>query len=249
MNCTGRPGNQREQDRVDPDIDRRVRSAEDNLEVSFKDRGLLRLALIHSSYLNERLDRVEESNERLEFLGDAIVGAVVAEELYRRHPDLPEGKLTEYRATVVQRNTLAQAARGLSLGEGLLMGRGEEGSGGRERNSNLSAVFESVVGALFLDQGYDRTRVWVLSQLGPYLDEPTRLVAADNPKSALQEEVQAKGLGLPTYRIVSESGTDHERTFTAEVIVEGNVAGTGSGSRKTYAEREAARAALQAIER
>ena len=224
---------------------RRVKSAERSLGVVFDDAGLLRLALVHSSFVNEVADQSAESNERLEFLGDAIIGAVVAEELYRERPDLREGSLTQRRAAVVQGSTLARAARDLSLGQCLLMGRGEEAAGGRTRDSNLANAFESVVGALFLDQGYAAARNWVLSRLGQYLDEPDRM---NNPKAALQEALQASGLPLPEYRIVSESGRDHSRTFTAEVVVHGRVAGTGTGSRKALAEREAARGALKSLE-
>ena len=148
---------------------------------------------------------------------------------------------------MVQRSTLARAARDLSLGELLLMGRGEAAAGGRERESSLAGAFESVAGALFLDRGYGAARDWTLARLAQYLDAAERSEAPDNPKSALQEALQAKGLPLPTYRIVAESGRDHTRTFTAEVMVDGRVAGSGSGSRKALAEREAARAALEAL--
>ncbi len=213
--------------------------------LAFENAGLLRTALVHSSYVNEAPREGLESNERLEFLGDAVIGAVVAEELYRDWPDLREGSLTQRRAAVVQGSTLARAASDLSLGECLQMGRGEETAGGRERDSNLANAYEAVVGALFLDRGYAAAREWVLSTLRPYLSAPDR---EKNPKSALQEALQSRGLPLPEYRIVGESGDDHARTFTAEVVVNGRTAGTGAGSRKTIAEREAASAALESLE-
>ncbi len=221
-----------------------TKAAERQLAVAFEDAGLLRTALVHSSYVNEAPDRAAESNERLEFLGDAVIGAVIAEELYRDRPELREGSLTQRRAAVVQGGTLARAARDLSLGECLLMGRGEEAAGGRERDGNLANAFEAVVGALFLDQGYGAARDWVLSALGNYLNAPDR---QRNPKSELQEALQARGLPLPEYRIVAESGKDHARTFTAEVLVDGRTAGTGAGPRKALAEREAASAALESL--
>ena len=213
--------------------------------VTFEDARLLRTALVHSSYVNEAPHEGLDSNERLEFLGDAVIGAVIAEELYRERPDLREGSLTQRRAAVVQGSTLAHAARDLSLGDLLRMGRGEEAAGGRERDSNLANAFEAVVGALFLDQGYGAARDWVRSALGTYLSASDR---KRNPKSALQEALQARGLPLPEYRIVGESGEDHARTFTAEVLIDGNAAGTGNGPRKTLAEREAASAALESLE-
>ena len=218
---------------------------EQRLGLAFEDAGLLRVALVHSSYVNEAPHKGLESNERLEFLGDAVIGAVVAEELYRDRPDLREGSLTQRRAAVVQGSTLARAARGLSLGEYLQMGRGEEAAGGRERDSNLANAYEAVAGALFLDRGYAAARDWVLATLRPYLSAPDR---EKNPKSAFQEALQARGLPLPEYRIVGESGEDHARTFTAEVLVNGRTAGTGTGSRKSLAERQAASAALESLE-
>ena len=223
----------------------RASAAERKLGVAFEDVGLLRVALVHSSYINEAPDRASESNERLEFLGDAVLGAVVAEELYRERPELREGSLTQRRAAVIQGSTLARVARDLSLGDCLLMGRGEEAAGGRERDSNLENAFEAVVGALFLDQGYVAARHWVLSKLDPHMNAPDR---KSNPKSALQEALQARGLPLPEYRIAAESGEDHARTFTAEVLVKGRTAGTGSGPRKVVAENEAASVALESLE-
>ena len=222
-----------------------AKAAERSIGAAFKDPLLLRVALVHSSYVNEASHKSLESNERLEFLGDAVIGAVIAEELFKDRPDLREGSLTQRRAAVVQGATLAKAARDLSLGQFLLMGRGEEAAGGRERDSNLANVYEAVVGALFLDQGYGAARDWVLSTLRPYLNAPDR---EKNPKSALQEALQSRGLPLPEYRIVAESGDDHARKFTAEVLVSGKSAGTGTGSRKSHAERAAASVALESLE-
>ena len=217
---------------------------EEALGVLFRDSRLLRLALVHSSYLNENSGEGLESNERLEYLGDAVLGMVVAEELYAANPRWPEGRLTQARAALVQEATLAEAARSIGLGEMFRMGRGEEAGGGRERPSNLSAGLEAVIGAVFLDQGYDVAREVVLRVLGDRfssLDEPAM---SANPKSALQEAVQAEGLASPTYRIVHEEGADHDRLFVAEVTVGGEVAGRGEGKRKSMAEQAAAAEAL-----
>ena len=218
---------------------------EEALGVRFRDTGLRRLALVHSSYLNENPGEFRESNERLEFLGDAVLGMVVAEELYGANPGWSEGRLTQARAALVQEATLAEAAREIGLGEMLRMGKGEEAGGGRDRSSNLSAGLEAVIGAVFLDQGYDVAREVVLRVLAKgfsSLDEPQM---SANPKSALQEAAQAEGLPSPTYRIVHEEGADHERLFVAEVTVGDEVAGRGEGKRKSLAEQAAAVEALR----
>ena len=218
---------------------------EEALGVRFRDAGLLRLALAHSSYLNENPGEYQESNERLEFLGDAVLGMVVAEELYGENPGWSEGRLTQARAALVQEATLAEAARDIGLGEMLRMGRGEEAGGGRERASNLSAGLEAVIGAVFLDQGYEVTRAVVLRVLGERLSSLGEPEMSANPKSALQEAVQAAGLPSPTYRIVHEEGADHDRLFVAEVTVGGEVVGRGEGKRKSLAEQAAAVEALR----
>ena len=226
----------------------REEELEEALGVRFLDAGLLRLALVHSSYINENPGVFSESNERLEFLGDAVLGVAVAEELYAANPSWPEGKLTQARAALVQEATLAEAAQDIGLGEMLRMGRGEEAGGGRERASNLSAGLEAVIGAVFLDQGYEAAREVVLRVLGERLSSLGEPEMSANPKSALQEAVQAEGLPSPTYRIVHEEGADHDRLFVAEVTVGGEVAGRGEGKRKSLAEQAAAVEALRGRE-
>lgn len=215
------------------------------LGVQFREEELLRTALVHSSFLNENSGEFPQSNERLEFLGDAVLGMAVAEELYVTNPDWSEGRLTQARAALVQEAALAAAARRLDLGSWLRMGRGEEAGGGRGRPSNLSAALESVIGAIFLDQGYDVARAVVLRVLAARLSSLDRPDISANPKSVLQETVQARGLPSPTYRIVHEEGADHDRLFVAEVTVDGRVAGKGTGKRKSLAEQAAAAAALR----
>lgn len=217
---------------------------EEALDVRFRDEGLLRLALVHSSYLNENPGKYSESNERLEFLGDAVLEVIVAEELYSANPAWPEGKLTQARAAVVQESALAEAARNIGLGEMLLMGKGEAVGGGRRRPSNLSAGLEAVFGAVFLDQGYDAARTAVLRALADQLSSLDEPEMAANPKSTLQEAVQGEGLPAPSYNIVHEEGADHDRLFVAEVTVGGEVVGRGEGKRKSLAEQAAAAEAL-----
>ncbi len=223
-------------------------SLEDSLGVVFRDKELLRLALIHSSYVNENPEEYPESNERLEYLGDAHVGLVVAHELFERYPDRPEGELTALRSELVRGETLARIAQSLRLGQYLFMGKGEEANGGRERHSNLAAAFESLVGALLVDQGYGASRDFVLRILSDEIASVTkRSGAPKNPKSTLQEIVQRRGGPSPSYRIIEVSGEDHEREFTAEVVVRGEVVGRGTGRRKSLAERAAAQQALEVL--
>ena len=222
-------------------------SLEERLDISFNDKNLLIQALVHSSFLNENPGVFTESNERLEFLGDAIIGSAIAAELFSTYDSWPEGMLTSGRINLVQGDTLARVAGRLGLGEYLQMGRGEEAAGGRNRPSNLAATFEAVVGAYFLDCGYDEAAVLVLRLLEPELSELTLQGAYPNPKSSLQEAIQARGQSAPFYRIVKVEGQDHTRSFTAEVVVDGEPIGTGTGSRKALAERAAADDALKTM--
>ncbi len=219
------------------------------LGIPFDDAGLLRLAFTHSSYANESPGAGGVSNERLEFLGDAIVGLVVAERAYTEHPTRGEGDLTSLRAALVQDETLARVARSLGLGRFMLMGRGEDASGGRKRTSNLAALFEALAGAVFLDQGFPAARGFVVRSLSTEMDAIPDPAPPRNAKSQLQETLQSQGLEPPNYRIVGVEGADHARTFTAEVLVAGEPLAQGRGPRKATAEREAARRALERMER
>ncbi len=218
---------------------------EKSLGVTFTDKSLLALALTHSSLLNESPEAASECNERLEFLGDAVLGMAIAEELYMRFPQRQEGALTSMRSNIVRGETLAHAARRLDLGEHLLMGAGEATTGGRGRESNLSAAFEAVVGALFLDQGYEAAKAFCIDALNNEIASIHSSPQLRHPKSALQEMVQGQRMQAPSYRIVNAEGEDHAPTFTAEVIIDGAVLGTGTGRSKSIAEQEAATAALE----
>jgi ribonuclease-3 len=223
-------------------------SLEERLDISFNDKNLLTQALVHSSFLNENPGVFTESNERLEFLGDAIIGSAIAAELFSTYDSWPEGMLTSGRASLVQGDTLARVAGRLGLGEYLQMGKGEEAAGGRNRSNNLAATFEAVVGAHFLDCGYNAAADLVLRLLKPELSELTEPGVSPNPKSSLQEAIQARGQTAPSYRIVKVEGQDNARRFTAEVVVNGEPIGTGTGSRKALAERAAADDALKTID-
>lgn len=220
-------------------------SLQDKLGVEFRNPTLLRDALTHTSYVNENPCLATTDNERLEFLGDAVLDFLVAEALYLRYPVAREGELTAMRASLVKTDTLARIARRLELGRYLFLGRGEEASGGRERVANLCAALEAIVGATFLDGGLDQARRLVRNLLGEALDALGETKATRDPKSQLQERVQGRLHCTPVYRTVSEIGPDHAKEFVVEVVIGNQVAGTGRGSSKQAAEQAAARAALE----
>ena len=221
---------------------------ESRLGVTFQDRELLRLALVHSSYFYENPGAFAESNQRLEFLGDAVIGLAVAEHLFRRNPGWSEGELTHVRSTLVSGDTLAEVARELDLGNELYMGKGADGVGTRDRGSCLAAAFEAVVGALFLDQGYGPARDLVTGLIPVGGGQAAEEAVPQNAKSALQELLQGRGKTAPSYLTTKSGGTDHEPEFTAAVTVRGRVLGRGTGGSKADAEREAAAQALEALE-
>lgn len=221
---------------------------EERLAIRFRERSLLEQALVHRSYLNENPDFHLGSNERLEFLGDALLGLVTSHELYMLCPDLSEGELTALRSALIRGRTLARLGDSLQLGSYLLLGQGEDASGGRQRQTNLANVFEAILGALFLDQGYQVAREFILRIMAPEIELLLKREIPKDPKSRLQETLQARNLSAPSYRIVDISGPDHSRLFTVEVIVDSRVLGRGVGKRKIDAEGEAAKEALKLLE-
>ncbi|MBT3363032.1 MAG: ribonuclease III [Chloroflexi bacterium] len=215
--------------------------------LTFNNTSLLEQALIHRSYLNENPDNLLPSNERLEFLGDALIGFAVAHELYRRYSQLQEGELSKLRAAVVCQECLAQMAKELHLGQYLYMGKGEEQGGGRQRDRNLACVFEAVVGAVLLDLGYDAARDFVLKMLAGPIEQSVQELGARDYKSGLQVVVQSRMQVTPSYRVVKTSGPDHDRVFVVDVLADGVVIGSGTGKSKQQAEKEAARVALEKL--
>jgi ribonuclease-3 len=225
------------------------------LDYGFADKGLLTLALTHSSRVHELGEEQAQSddNERLEFLGDAVVGMLVAEAVYRRYAELSEGSLTRIRGALVSRRHLAEVARGLDLGEHLLLGRGEERSGGRAKTALLANAMEAVIGAIYLDGGLEAARRLVEARIvSPAVEALRARVTAGGGmgdfKSALQELLQARRLGQPEYRTVRESGPDHAKEFFVEAWVAGAVLAAGAGSTRKRAEQDAARRALENLE-
>jgi ribonuclease-3 len=186
------------------------------------------------------------TNERLEFLGDAVLGLVVTEELYLRYPELPEGQLAKLRAAVVNSRALAGVARGLGVGDYLRLGRGEQGSGGRDKSSILADALEALIGALYLARGADAARTWVLDAFSELLEEAAKLGAGLDWKTSLQELAAGRALGVPEYE-VDEAGPDHAKTFTATAVVGGREVGAGEGRSKKEAEQRAAEVAWTAL--
>lgn len=215
--------------------------------VTFKDILLLQQALTHRSYLNEHPDSKLQDNERLEFLGDAVLDFIAAEWLFERYPEMKEGTLTRLRAGLVRNETLASYSSAVGLGDLLLLGKGEEEHGGRNRLSNLGSAFEAFAGALYLDQGLEAVRQFVKPWFVPVLDEMLREQSDKDAKSMLQEWAQAQLSQTPNYRTVQITGPDHDREFTIEVLIDHNVVGVGVGRSKQLAAQSAARSALIAL--
>jgi ribonuclease-3 len=218
----------------------RIDRFENRLGHRFRDRARLEAAWVHRSAANER--KLRGSYERMEFLGDAVLGLIAADWLYRAHPDLAEGELARRKSALVSAEALGIYARQLELGEYLVLGQGEERSGGRDKTSLLADSLEAVFAAVYLDSGLRASR----KVIQKFLEASSRSLdlSGPDPKSALQERTQAEGREAPTYRVSGESGPDHDKTFTVEVMIDGAVSGRGTGRSKKTAELEAARSAM-----
>jgi ribonuclease-3 len=217
------------------------------LGVKFKNIALLQQALVHSSYINENPAFSPGHNERLELLGDAVLGLVVAEELYRSSPDLTEGEMTRLRAALVNRDTLARVAQSISLGDFLSLGKGEEAGGGRSKPTNLAGALEAVIAAVYLDRGLAAAGDTVARLFVAEWPKLARPGAGENFKSRLQQLVQSRFQQMPSYRLVAKAGQPHDMVFAVEVAVNGEVVGMGSGRSKKLAETAAAREALERL--
>lgn len=222
-----------------------IKDLENAIGYRFKDITLLQNALTHSSYANEYWHDSQRSNERLEFLGDSVLGMVVAEYLYTTFPERPEGELTRMRADMVCERALAKVANRLELGSHLLLGNGEEQGGGRTRASILADAVESVIAACFIDGGMAAAQKLIREFI--LCDVPVSKLSNMDYKTMFQEKVQQKKDQTITYRLVGESGPDHDKSFQVEVQLNGKVVGTGIGSSKKRAEQDAARSALEQL--
>lgn len=222
-------------------------SLQRQLGIRFKRTGLLKQAFTHTSYVNENKNGSAKDNERLEFLGDAVMQLLVAEYLYLTHPRRPEGELTRMRAAIVCEPSFAKFAETLELGKYVLLGRGEEQLGGRSRPALLADLFESFIGALYLDSGLDAVREFLRARIFPLIDGADYLPVKDY-KSKLQERAQHRALGAIEYVIDEERGPAHDREFVVSVFVGGTRYGTGTGRTKKEAEQRAAAEACRTIE-
>jgi ribonuclease III len=219
----------------------------DRLGLPVGDLDLLEQALVHTSWLHEHPDAPVGHNERLEFLGDAVVNLAMSESLFTLHPSDDEGMLSARRASIVSTAGLARLAHRIDLGPSLYLGEGEAQRGGRRRPSILASAFEALAGALYLDLGYDRTRAWLTSLAAPELAMDAPLSVLKSPKSRLQEFTQRQTGARPEYRVVDATGPDHEKLFEVEVVVEGQRLGVGTGSSRRIAETVAAQRAIERI--
>lgn len=218
----------------------------DNLGLEFSDTLLLSRALTHRSYLNEHPESLED-NERLEFLGDAVLDFLVGAWLYNRFPEMPEGHLTRLRSALVRTENLAQFARTIDLGDAMFLGHGESDGGGRDRPALLCGTFEALIGALYLDQGIKSVQAFIAPMLETAVQKILRGNKDKDPKSILQEWAQSRGLGTPYYRTVSSFGPDHAKNFEVEVHIGNSVYGSGIGHSKQAAAKLAAEETIKLL--
>jgi ribonuclease III len=220
------------------------------IDYRFRDRGLLEHAMTHTSRANEDVSGGVRDNESLEFLGDAVLGFVVADLLFREFPEFNEGQKSKVKASLVSTATLARQAEGLMLGDHLLLGRGEEKTGGRRKQALLADGYEALIAAIYLDGGIEHVQAFISREFGPLVARVREHgVVADDYKSALQEELQSNDRPLPEYRLVGTVGPDHRKQFLVEVVVVGEALAQASGPSKKEAEQEAARLALDRLRR
>lgn len=210
----------------------------------FTDDSYLRIALTHSSYANESRSKNVQYNERLEFLGDSVLGLIVSRYIFENFPQLPEGKLTKMRAAVVCERSLWECAVNIDLGKYLILGHGEERMGGRTRMSILADAFEALIAAIYLDSGIETVREWVLGQLHETIIAASRGKMFKDYKTEFQEVVQQNGDVDIRYEVIGENGPDHNKTFVVEVYLNGEMMGCGEGTSKKKAEQQAAQNAL-----
>lgn len=221
---------------------------EQRIHIDFLDRSLLHRSLTHRSYVNENPSVAVQDNERLEFLGDAVLDFIVGAYLFDRYPNMGEGELTMLRAALVRTRTLARFGTQLGIGEYLRLGRGEEDHGGRNRQATLCAAFEALVGAIFLDQGLDVVESWVQKQIAPALDEIIADSSHKDAKSEFQIWAQAQFNVTPRYQVLSSEGPDHDKVFTVAVLIDLQTWGVGRGPSKQAAAQMAAGIALEQAE-
>jgi len=220
---------------------------EHRIEYNFKDKEVVSTAITHSSYANERTNKKIEYNERIEFLGDSVLSLVISEYLYKTYPNLPEGELTVTRAKIVCENSLSKCAVDIGLGNYLMLGKGEELSGGRNKASVLSDAFESVIGAIYIDGGLDTARSFILKYMESVIKSCVEGKLFYDFKTQLQEIIQQTGEQHISYYVIEESGPDHNKAFVTEVRINDVISGQGKGRSKKESEQSAAKDALNKL--
>lgn len=220
---------------------------EELIGYNFTNKENLMLALTHSSYANEYKNHNLKSNERLEFLGDAVLNIIVSELIYLNYPDLTEGEMSKLRASVVCEPALMECSNTIRTGDFLLLGKGEDLTGGRKRPSILSDAFEAIIGAIYIDGGFDEAKKFALKHISVLIDKSMKGLMSGDYKTMLQEIVQKKGEVKIIYEIIDEKGPDHDKLFVSQVIISGVPAGIGKGKSKKEAEQNAAKVALAKI--
>lgn len=224
-----------------------IKAFENKIGYQFKDKELIKLALTHSSYANEVKTGKRANNERLEFLGDAVLELGISEYIYRTFNEMPEGELTKLRAGVVCESSLAKKAREYSISKYIFLGKGEEVSRNNMRDSILADAFEAIIGAIYLDSGFEAAKDFLLKSLKDYIEEIKDNFKSLDCKTRLQEIVQRNGHNVLVYQIVGESGPDHNKVFYSNVSLNGKVIGKGEGHSKKEADQSAAMNALKSI--
>jgi len=217
---------------------------EKKIGIKFKNKKLLQTAFVHKSYINEHKENELDHNERLEFLGDAVLELVSTEYLYMNHPEQTEGEMTNFRSALVRGKTLASVGRKMGLGEYLFLSHGEENSGGRNKNYILANTLESLIGAIYLDQGFDVVKKFIQKNILVNLDEIMENNLHIDPKSRFQEVAQEKTEITPKYEVITQTGPDHEKKFECGVFLGEEMVATGTGTSKRKAEEDAAKKAL-----
>jgi len=224
-----------------------IKKFESKIGLKFKDKELLKRSLTHRSFLNENKDEELKNNERLEFLGDAVLELIISEYLFNTYPERAEGDLTSFRAAVVKTDSLAKISKQLGIGEFLLMSKGEEMTGGREKDYLLANTFEAIIGALYLDQGYEPVKEFLIKHLVPQISTIVKYRLDIDSKTKLQETTQTKFKTTPVYKVIKEKGPDHDKVFTVAVMIKGKIYGEGEGITKQKAEDAAASQALRKL--
>ncbi|OPX43207.1 ribonuclease 3 [Ruminiclostridium hungatei] len=224
-----------------------IPALEQRINYVFKDKGTVLTAITHSSYANEKKARKLKYNERIEFLGDSVLSLTISEHLYKRYPDLPEGELTVTRAKIVCENSLSRCAADIGLGELLLLGKGEELSGGRSKSSILSDAYEALIGAIYMDGGFETAKAFILKHMEDIIKNSMQGKLFYDYKTQLQEKIQQKGDQQITYSVIDEKGPDHNKTFVTQIKINDVICGQGSGRSKKESEQNAARDALDKL--